>query len=247
VSEELAVAPGEEPSPKRSDPWSDLALTLPIFVAYHLGVAFLPMRNAADVVTHALVRLADDNLAAYGGLTLAIGTLFVSVLFVSGKGHKFELSRFGLIAAEGTLYAVAMGFAASFVVGKLHLDAGAPAPSVHEQMGPFAGLVMSLGAGFYEEIAFRVILFGLGATVIRLFAEPISPERARLIPFGWAFVAALVFSAWHYVGPFGDDFELRSFVFRWVCGLAFTLIYAFRGFAPAVWTHVIYDVWVLVF
>ena len=108
MSEELAVAPGEEPSPKRSDPWSDLALTLPIFVAYHLGVAFLPMRNAANVVTHALVRLADDNLAAYGGLTLAIGTLFVSVLFVLGKGHKFELSRFGLIAAEGLLYAVAM-------------------------------------------------------------------------------------------------------------------------------------------
>ena len=92
-----------------------------------------------------------------------------------------------------------------------------------------------------------MVLFGLGAKVIRLFAEPISPERARLIPFVWAFVAALVFSAWHYVGPFGDDFELKSFVFRWVCGLVFTLIYAFRGFAPAVWTHVIYDVWVLVF
>ncbi|HEX6272011.1 MAG TPA: CPBP family glutamic-type intramembrane protease [Polyangiaceae bacterium] len=243
MSEELIVS--EEPAPKRSDPWSDLALTLPIFVAYHLGVAFLPMRNAADVVTHALVRLADDNLAAYGGVTLALGALFVSVLMVLGQGHKLELSRFGLIAAEGLLYAVVMRFAASLVVGKLHLDAGAPSPL--GEIGPFAGLVMSLGAGFYEEIAFRVLLFGLGAKVIRLFAEPISPERARLIPFGWAFVASFVFSAWHYVGAFGDPFELRSFVFRWVCGLVFTIIYAFRGFAPAVWTHVIYDVWVLVF
>jgi hypothetical protein len=228
---------------KRSDPWSDLALTLPIFVAYHLGVAFLPMRNAADVVTHELVKLADNNLAAYGGLTLAIGVLFVSVLFVLGKGQKFELSRFGLVAAEGLFYALVMGSVASFVVGKLHLDAGA-AP---REIGAFAGFVMSLGAGFYEEIAFRVILFGLGAKVLRLFAEPISDERARLITFGWAIVCALVFSGWHYVGAFGDEFELRSFVFRWVCGLAFTLIYALRGFAPAVWTHVIYDVWVLVF
>jgi hypothetical protein len=242
VSDELTVS--EEPAPKRSDPWSDLALTLPIFVAYHLGVAFLPMRNAADVVTHALVRLADDNLAAYGGLTLALGALFVSVLMVLGQGHKLELSRFGLIAAEGLLYAIVMRFAASFVVGKLHLDAGAPPLA---EIGPFAGLVMSLGAGFYEEIAFRVVLFGLGAKVLRLFAEPIPPERARLIPFAWAFVASFVFSAWHYVGAFGDPFELRSFVFRWVCGLVFTAIYAFRGFAPAVWTHVIYDVWVLVF
>lgn len=229
-------------APKRSDPWSDLALTLPIFVGYHLGVAFLPMRNAADVVTKELVTLADNNLAAYGGLTLAIGVLFVSVLFVLGKGHKFEASRFGLVAAEGLFYALVMGSVASFLVGKLHLDAGGP-----PEIGAFAGFVMSLGAGFYEEIAFRVILFGLGAKVLRLFAEPISDERARLIAFGWAIVCAVVFSGWHYVGAFGDPFELRSFVFRTVCGLAFTLIYTLRGFAPAVWTHVIYDIWVLVF
>src|SRR6185503_557980 len=176
--------------------------------------------------------------------TLALGTLFVSVLFVLGKGHKLELSRFGLVAAEGLVYAIAMRLVAGFVVGKLRLDAGAPAVP---EIGAFSGFIMSLGAGFYEEIAFRVILFGLGAKALRLFAEPISEERARLIPFGWALATSLLFSGWHYLGVFGDDFALKSFVFRWVCGLVFTAIYAFRGFAPAVWTHVIYDVWVLVF
>jgi hypothetical protein len=234
----------ETPAPKRSDSWSDLALTLPIFVAYHLGVAFLPVRNAADIVTHELVKLADDNVAAYGGLTLAIGVLFVSVLFVLGKGQKLESSRFVWVAAEGLLYAVVMRFVAGFVVGRLRLDAGAPAAV---EISGFSGFVMSLGAGFYEEIAFRVLLFGLGAKVLRLFAEPITDARARLIPIGWALATAFAFSGWHYVGAFGDPFDLKSFVFRWVCGLAFTIIYAFRGFAPVVWTHVIYDVWVLVF
>jgi hypothetical protein len=56
-----------------------------------------------------------------------------------------------------------------------------------------------------------------------------------------------VFSGWHYFGQFGEPFELRSFVFRWVCGLVFTLIYVFRGFAPVVWTHALYDIWVLAF
>ena len=41
-------------------------------------------------------------------------------------------------------------------------------------------------------------------------------------------------------------FDGRVFVFRTVCGLVFTVIYATRGFAPAVWTHVTYDIWVLV-
>jgi hypothetical protein len=230
---------------QRSDPWSDLALTLPIFLAYHLGVAFLPIRNAADIVTRELVVLAEDNLAAYGGLTLTLGAIFVSVLFMLGKGKKMELGRFALVAAEGLLYAIAMRLVAGFVVGKLHLDAGAPQPEA--EIGAFAGLVMSLGAGFYEEIAFRVILFGLGAKALRLIAEPVSEERARLMTFGWAIATAFLFSGWHYLGAFGDDFELKSFVFRWVCGLVFTAIYAFRGFAPVVWTHVIYDIWVLVF
>ena len=32
--------------------------------------------------------------------------------------------------------------------------------------GPFTGVVMALGAGFYEEIAFRVLFFGLGAKLL---------------------------------------------------------------------------------
>jgi hypothetical protein len=50
----------------------------------------------------------------------------------------------------------------------------------------------------------------------------------------------------HYVGALGDAFDLRSFVARAVLGLALTLVYAMRGFAAAVWTHALYDVWVLV-
>lgn len=234
----------EQTAVPRSDPWSDLALTLPIFVAYHLGVAILPMRNAADIVTRELVLLADSNLLAYGGLTLAIGLVFVGVLYAMGKKHELEPMRFAWVAAEGLVYAIAMRVVAGFVVGKLPLADAAADPG---ELGAFAGLVMSLGAGFYEEIAFRVLLFGLGAKVLRLFAEPISDEWARLMTFGWALVCALAFSGWHYIGAFGDSFELKSFAFRWVCGLVFTVIYVFRGFAPAVWTHVIYDVWVLVF
>jgi len=239
-----------EPAPQAesgsaSDPWSDLALTLPLFVTYHLGVVFLPVQNAADVVTRELVKLADNNLAAYGGLTLAIGVVFVAVLAVLGRHRELRWQRFAWVASEGILYAVAMRLAAGYLVGKLRL-APEVVPADGEALGSFAGLVLAVGAGFYEEIAFRVALFGLGAKVLRLFAEPIPLVQARLVTFCWGVVAAAAFSGWHYVGPLGEPFELRSFVFRWVCGLAFTLIYAFRGFAPAVWTHAVYDVWVLV-
>lgn len=240
-----AVAAPEQAS--KSDPWSDLALTLPLFVVYHLGVVFLPVRNAADVVTRELIQLADNDLLKYGGLTLAIGVVFVTVLAVLGRHRELRWQRFVWAAAEGVLYAVAMRLAAGYVVGKLRLEIPGGAPAVtSDAPGVFAGIVLAAGAGLYEEIAFRVVLFGLGAKIIRLFAEPIPLASARLITFGWAFAAAGIFSGWHYIGPLGDPFELKSFVFRWVCGLAFTVIYAFRGFGPAVWTHAIYDIWVLV-
>lgn len=229
----------------KSDPWSDLALTLPLFLAYHLGVVFLPVRNAADIVTKKLVELAENNVAAYGGLTLAIGVVFVGVLALRGRRHVLRWQRFAWVLSEGIVYAIAMRLAAAYLVGKLKLDAGAPTETA-APLGVFAGVVLSLGAGFYEEIAFRVLLFGIGGKVLRLFAEPIAEGKARLLAAGWALAGAAAFSGWHYVGPLGDPFELRSFVFRFVCGVAFTIIYAFRGFAPVVWTHVVYDVWVLV-
>jgi len=241
----VTEVPSEPPVAAKSDPWSDLALTLPLFLAYHLGVVFLPVRNAADVVTKKLVEFAENNLAAYGAFTLAIGVIFVGVLALHGRQHELRWQRFAWVLSEGIVYAIAMRLAAGYLVGKLKLDAGA-GPEAEAPLGVFAGVVLSLGAGFYEEIAFRVLLFGIGAKVLRLFAEPIPEGRARWLTVGWSLAAAAAFSGWHYVGPLGDPFELRSFVFRFVCGVAFTLIYALRGFAPVVWTHVVYDVWVLV-
>lgn len=226
---------------RRSGPWTDLGLTLPIFIGYHLGVAFLPYRNAADLVTRELVALAHHDLRMYAGLTLAIGMGLVGVLVLLGRGQVLRWERFFWVAAEGVLYAVAMRLVAGYVVGRLHLAASGI------ELDRWGGLVLSLGAGLYEEIVFRVVLYGLGARLLALlFIAEATPAKDVALRIGWAVVAAAVFSGWHHVGSLGDPFELRVFVFRWVCGLLFTVIYALRGFAPAVWTHTLYDVWVLV-
>jgi hypothetical protein len=118
------------------------------------------------------------------------------------------------------------------------------------------GLVMSLGAGFYEELAYRVLLFGLGAKALVLAFTPdrlalVGPNvgltwRGGLVTALWAAAASALFSGAHYVGPLADTFAPDTFVFRALLGLALTLVFATRGFAAAVWTHLVYDVWVLV-
>lgn len=221
-----------------SGPWTDLGLTLPIFAVYHLGVITLDVRNAADPVTRQLLLLSEFNQLIYWALTLGITATFVGVLVAAGRGKALRWQAFGWLIAESIVYAVAMRYAAGYVVGKVSLGAVAGSSA-------FQGLIMSFGAGFYEEVAFRVILFGFGFKAIKILF-PLTDWQRWIVLVLWGVFTSMFFSLWHYIGPMGDPLEVRSFVFRWVCGLIFVVIYKLRGFAPAVWTHALYDVWVLV-
>ncbi|MEY4543848.1 MAG: hypothetical protein RL685_43 [Pseudomonadota bacterium] len=232
----------EEGSPQAllapSNARTDLGLTLPIFICYHLGVIFLPVRNAADLVTQYLVELANQSRIAYLAFTIGLGAVFVAVLTLLGRRQVLRWQSFVWLALEGVLYALAMRLVAGAVVGRMFLGLGIE--------GHFVGLVMSLGAGLYEEIAFRVVLFGLGLRCLHVLWPKKSWWRRALLGAGWALISSATFSAWHHLGNLGEAFDGRVFVFRTVCGLVFTVIYTTRGFAPVVWTHVLYDVWVLV-
>jgi hypothetical protein len=235
------TAPVPSPSlPGRTDAWTDIALTMPIFVAYHTMVPFLPLRNGADFVTSRLAGLAEHSIPAYVGLTVVLAAFACGMLIAFGHREKLRLKHFAMVAIEGVVYAAAMRLVAGYAVGALHLANGV-APD--GEMGVFSSLAMSLGAGVYEELAFRVVFFGLGAKLI-LTMDNFKPIWVYPV---WALVSAVAFSAWHHTGSMGEPFALEPFVFRVVCGLVFTIIYAYRGFAPAVWTHALYDIWVLVF
>lgn len=236
----------------RPGAWVDLGLTLPIFLVYQVAVVFLGVQNATDLVTGELLRLSDGNRTTYLLATFAIGTIFAGAFALLGRGQAFHPRKFVQIALEGVVYAVLMRVFAGYVVGRVF------AGTIKDE-GRFVGFIMSLGAGFYEELMFRVLLFGVGAKVLVWFVTrqkmqltgTAPPSRFSLqavaVMTAWALVCAVIFSGVHYIGPMPDSFELASFLFRAMLGLALTLIFATRGFAAAVWTHALYDVWVLVF
>ena len=251
VTDEATKPTSETGLRSRANPIVDLALTLPVFLGYHLGVVFLSVKNASDVVTGLILEAAQGSKGLYLLFTLAIGVVFAGVFAWLGRGQAFRVTKFAQMAVEGIVYALALRLLGGWVVGSVFGGKIA--------MGGFTGIVMSLGAGFYEEITYRVLLFGLGAKLLtRIFAQSpavansqsptslLTTTKAAAITIAWAAVAAAVFSGVHYVGTLGDPFELKSFVFRWVLGFALTMIYVLRGFAPAVWAHAFYDIWVLV-
>jgi hypothetical protein len=229
--------------------WVDLGLTLPIFLVYHLGVVFLNVRNGTDLLTGELLQFAEGSRGLYLLFTAAIGVVFAGIFAWLGRGQAFAPEKFIQIAVEGTAYAFVMRLGAAYVVGRLFAGQ-------FKADGAFVGGVMSMGAGFYEELTFRVLLFGLGAkTLVWTFAgeklgltgkSVLHRFRSFVLMGFWSLVSAAVFSGVHYIGPLGDSFQLTSFTFRFLLGLALTLIYVTRGFAAAVWAHALYDLGVLV-
>ena len=102
-------------------------------------------------------------------------------------------------------------------------------------------VMLALGAGIYEELLFRVLLVSAVAFVARrVFRWGNTTATICAVV-----TSALIFSAFHYVGPYGDQLHLESFIFRFIGGLAFSILYVARGLGITAWTHTLYDLLVL--
>src|SRR5262249_32075232 len=98
-------------------------------------------------------------------------------------------------------------------------------------------VVSFVGAGIYEEMLFRLLLFSALTWLLRQ-AEFNGPGARSLA----ALLSALLFSLAHHIGPQGELFNAQVFLFRTVAGLYFAALYHFRGFGIAVGAHAGYDV-----
>lgn len=222
---------------------------LPLLVLYEAMAALLPesathgVRNGADVLLRTAFRLlAGPRGPLVLGLIVVGACIAVAVRDARRHGGGVDQLRvgiFGGMLAESIVLALAfgavVGVATARLLGAFGLLAMAPPIAA---LGLPTQLMVSLGAGLYEELVFRVLLVSALAAGARTLAGA-GPRAAGVFA---VVVGALVFSAFHYIGPYGDALELRSFVFRAIAGVAFSAIYLLRGFGIVAWTHALYDV-----
>ncbi len=103
-------------------------------------------------------------------------------------------------------------------------------------------IVLAIGAGIYEEFIFRVVLI-LGMTSVLGFIFQWGEVGKKT---GAVILAAILFSAFHFVGAYGESPSLNMFLIRMAAGIVLGGIYVLRGFGIAAYTHTIYDLFVLV-
>ena len=221
----------------KRDPLTDLVLVVPIFLIYHLGILAISLRNGVDFVSGIFLQLLDQSVAAYVAVTLAIALGLVAVGAVLRRKNRLEAGALKHVLVESGLLALLMLVLVGWATTQLMASMDVALQVGGRQMGPLAKIVMAAGAGFHEELVFRVILF-LGAAKL--------PERIGWGPWPAAGVSLLassaIFAAVHYIGPLGDSFTAISFVFRFLAGAYLAAVFYFRGFSVAVYTHTIYDI-----
>lgn len=222
---------------------TSLLLVVPLFVLYQVGVLTTGgVRNGVDFLSDVMWLLSDGQMLHYVGINGAILLGFLGLLLYLRRKGQFHPRVFPYVVAESSVYAMFLGTAvvqlmASLGMGKL-LASGSGG-----DYGILTSVVLSLGAGVYEETVFRLIgMGGLFALGTKVFSMP------RWMGAVFAVIlSSLVFSGIHYVGSLGDAFTLGSFMFRFFAGVILAVIFYLRGFAVAVYTHAIYDIIVMVF
>ncbi|MCC5934546.1 MAG: CPBP family intramembrane metalloprotease [Balneolales bacterium] len=212
------------------------------------------VRLSADIWIRSLLLLFGENTLL---LTLALTLVLGGVIFYLERNKKYTLkqSYFLGMVAESVIWALLLWMLVSQLVGVmfgmaavsadgelfgmhtlLAADATGPGSITRLQM-----LALSIGAGLYEELIFRVVLV---YSLLWFFSKFMSRNGAFAAAI---LLGAALFSLVHYVGTFGDPFTLPSFMFRMLFGLALNGLLLFRGFGITAWTHSMYDVILVMF
>ena len=228
-----------------------LAFLLPLVIAYEVGSALTLAGPGTDAGRSiAAERILDSffRLLGVSGLYLP-GILLVVVLTFwhllsrdRWKVHPPVLAWMLLEAALWTLPLLVMGQIMQRAFRSSLAPLAQAAPTSIYELSALARATISIGAGVYEELLFRLV----GIALVHAITADLLRVRDGPAKVVAVFVTAIAFAMYHDVGlsTGGVDPALLSFYF--LAGLYFGTVYVLRGFGIVVAVHALYDLAVLV-
>ncbi len=214
--------------------------TIPLFFIYEVGILFLSkddilvVRNGADFLMRSILE-SFGIFGLYGlGAIFLIGFIITYIYFFNDKSNKsIRPDYLFIMIFESVCWALIL----YFLLSKFMLVLMNPIGKTITQQ-----VTLAVGAGIYEEFLFRVMLIsGLTGIIdfVFLWSEKVRKAAALII-------AAGIFSAFHFVGDYGDFFSMELFLLRFFAGIVLGILYIARGFGITAYAHSIYDLIVLI-
>jgi hypothetical protein len=247
----IATAPrAESASPPRSRPLppgylqraelplASLVALLPLIILYEVGTrafAFDPAHQVEQrIIAFTLMQRFFALFGATGQYLPPMAVVCILLTWHIARNDPWTVrpsTLFGMLL-EGAAWGVpllAIGTVTARYLSHYHLPLAA-------SKTPTALLVLSLGAGIYEELVFRLI----GLTLLHVvFVDILRFQKfyAYLYMVG---ISAVAFALYHYLGY--EQFAWRSFAFRTLAGVFFAVLFVSRGFGITALSHASYDV-----
>ena len=219
-------------------PLNCLLFLLPMLLFFHLGLVLFKDPNQLLAVQH-ITRLMHFFVNSTTGFLPAFAVVGVLLIWHVARKDPWAVRPRVLAGMAGESVGWMLPLIALVVlVGKMGLAAANA-----DQGGTMQRLLLSVGAGIYEEFIFRLMFIG-GAILLLVKVFGLRREAIAL-----AAVAAsgVCFSLYHF-----DAHQLLSlqafpwsdFVFRALAGAYLGMLYLYRGYAIAVGAHAAWDIYV---
>lgn len=219
-------------------PISSLYFVLPLIILYELGTRFvIPPPSGHSGETRII---AFTMMREFFGLFGATGR-YLPCLAVVGILLAWHIARNDSWQVKwGTLLGMLVESALlAFPLLGLSLAITRYVPMAAPIADRWSMVVLSIGAGVYEELVFRLIAF----TALNLLLIDVLRLAKTLSYLLMVLGSSILFSSYHYLGS--EPFELQTFLFRTVAGMFFGGLFVFRGFGITAGCHAIYDIMVV--
>ena len=223
---------------KSQTPLTSLLFLLPLLVLYEVGTHYF----ATDLRYHTETRIrAFDYMLRFFRLfgasgkylpALAVGMILLAWHIARKDPWDLDFSAAGCMVLESLALSLPLFAMDALCKAYVPLRAARHVEGQWPEM-----IVLSIGAGIYEELVFRLGAFTLLSILLGDLLQVPRLWSLLLMVVG----SAMLFASYHYQGGL-EAFAWQTFVFRTGAGIYFGLLFFCRGFGITAGSHAAYDI-----
>ena len=221
-------------------PLQCLVFLLPMVLAYEVGMALLhgslPEGERPALAAQQLLKWFFSLFGATG--YYLPGAALVAVLLVWHLASRYPWRVAGQplagMAGESILLSIPLLMLNRWLPVLQATTDGTTQPTGSR----WDDLLLSVGAGLYEELLFRLIIITL---LTILLVDVLRLRQVTGVALA-VILSSLAFAAHHYYPVGADPWSSKEFAFRAAAGAYLAAVFVMRGFGLAVGCHVTYDV-----
>ena len=208
-------------------PLTSLLFLLPLVIFYEIGTRhFGAQRVLAFDLLHQFFQMVGANGRYLPAMALV--SMLVAWHLTRKDPHELHFGTAGGMLLESIALSLPIFALHSLTIQYFPLYAATDGLKVE--------LLLSVGAGIYEEMVFRLLAFAVLGLV---FVDLLKLNRfwSALLMVS---ISAVVFAEYHYWRG-AEVFQWRTFVFRTAAGIYFAAVFYIRGFGITSGSHAAYD------